>query len=42
MLDSRASGMTASDFPESLLEAEQIAVMPSESFGAAAGHIRVR
>lgn len=42
MLDIRATGMSGNDFALALLEAERIAVMPGESFGAAAaGHIRV-
>ncbi|WP_299965522.1 pyridoxal phosphate-dependent aminotransferase [uncultured Roseobacter sp.] len=42
MLDVRATGMTGEAFAYDLLEAERIAVMPGESFGAsAAGHIRV-
>ena len=42
MLDIRATGMTGEEFGDALLDAEQIAVMPGESFGAAAaGHIRV-
>ena len=42
MLDVRATGLTGADFADRLLEAERIAVMPGESFGAAsAGHIRV-
>ena len=42
MLDIRATGLSGEDFAFSLLEAEKVAVMPGESFGAAAaGHIRV-
>jgi arginine:pyruvate transaminase len=42
MLDIRATGLSGEDFAMSLLQAERIAVMPGESFGAAAaGHIRV-
>lgn len=42
MLDIRATGMTGDDFASELLDAEHIAVMPGESFGAsAAGHVRV-
>jgi arginine:pyruvate transaminase len=42
MLDIRATGMTGEGFANALLDAEQIAVMPGESFGqAAAGHVRV-
>ena len=42
MLDIRSTGLTGADFAEALLDAEQIAVMPGESFGkAAAGHVRV-
>jgi arginine:pyruvate transaminase len=42
MLDIRATGMTGEAFGEALLEAEEIAVMPGESFGrASAGHVRV-
>ncbi|MEO0380754.1 MAG: pyridoxal phosphate-dependent aminotransferase [Pseudomonadota bacterium] len=42
MLDIRSTGMTGDDFADALLEAEHIAVMPGESFGAAAaGHVRV-
>ncbi|MFL4470942.1 pyridoxal phosphate-dependent aminotransferase [Tateyamaria armeniaca] len=42
MLDIRATGMSGDDFADALLEAEHIAVMPGESFGAAAaGHLRV-
>ena len=42
MLDIRATGLSGSDFAERLLDEERIAVMPGESFGAAAaGHIRV-
>ncbi len=41
MLDVRATGLTGADFADRLLEAERIAVMPGESFGAAsAGHIQ--
>jgi arginine:pyruvate transaminase len=42
MLDIRATGMTGEGFAEALLERERIAVMPGQSFGAAAaGHVRV-
>ncbi|RYH03464.1 aminotransferase class I/II-fold pyridoxal phosphate-dependent enzyme [Salipiger sp. IMCC34102] len=42
MLDVRATGMTGLDFANGLLDAEQIGVMPGESFGqGGAGHIRV-
>ena len=42
MLDIRATGLSGEDFGYALLDKEQIAVMPGESFGqAAAGHIRV-
>jgi arginine:pyruvate transaminase len=42
MLDIRATGLTGDDFASQLLDAEHIAVMPGETFGAAAaGHIRV-
>ena len=42
MLDIRATGLSGKAFAETLLDEEAIAVMPGESFGAAAGgHIRV-
>lgn len=42
MLDIRATAMSGDDFADALLEAHRIAVMPGESFGAAAaGHLRV-
>jgi arginine:pyruvate transaminase len=42
MLDIRATGLSGMDFADRLLDAERIAVMPGESFGAAAaGHVRV-
>jgi len=42
MLDVRATGMSGEGFAQALLDAEHIAVMPGESFGAAAaGHVRV-
>ena len=42
MLDIRATGLTGEACAEALLDAERIAVMPGESFGAAAaGHVRV-
>lgn len=42
MLDIRATGQSGIGFAEALLDAERIAVMPGESFGAAAaGHVRV-
>jgi arginine:pyruvate transaminase len=40
--DIRPTGMTGTGFAEALLDAERIAVMPGESFGAAAaGHVRI-
>jgi arginine:pyruvate transaminase len=42
MVDVRATGMSGTHFAEALLEEAQVAVMPGESFGAAAaGHVRV-
>lgn len=42
LLDIRATGLSGQDFAEKLLAEEMIAVMPGESFGAAAaGHVRV-
>ena len=42
MLDIRATGLDGEAFANGLLDAEQIAVMPGESFGqSAAGHVRV-
>ena len=42
MLDIRATGLSGEAFGNQLLDAEHIAVMPGESFGAAAaGHIRI-
>lgn len=42
MLDVRATGLTGEAFAEKLIEAHHVAVMPGESFGAAAaGHVRV-
>ncbi len=42
MVDIRETGMSGSAFAAALLEAEGVAVMPGESFGAAAaGHLRV-
>lgn len=42
MLDIRATGLSGEDFAHRLLDEEDIAVMPGESFGrSAAGHIRV-
>ena len=42
MLDIRATGLSGEAFAERLLDEERIAVMPGESFGAAAaGHLRV-
>ena len=42
MLDIRPTGLTGAAFAERLLDAERIAVMPGESFGAAsAGHVRI-
>mgnify|MGYP006272851911 FL=1 len=41
-VDIRPTGMSGTGFAEALLEAERIAVMPGESFGAAAaGHLRI-
>ncbi|MEM8742252.1 MAG: aminotransferase class I/II-fold pyridoxal phosphate-dependent enzyme [Pseudomonadota bacterium] len=41
-LDIRATGMSGKTFANRLLDEDQIAVMPGESFGAAAaGHVRV-
>jgi arginine:pyruvate transaminase len=41
MIDIRATGMSGRDFAHELIERERIAVMPGESFGAAAaGHVR--
>jgi arginine:pyruvate transaminase len=40
--DIRATGLSGTAFAEALLAAERIAVMPGESFGAAAaGHVRI-
>ncbi|MBI1418243.1 MAG: aminotransferase class I/II-fold pyridoxal phosphate-dependent enzyme [Limimaricola sp.] len=42
MLDIRATGLSGEGFANALLDAERVAVMPGESFGAAAaGHVRV-
>ena len=42
MLDIRGTGLSGSEFAERLLGERRIAVMPGESFGAAAaGHVRV-
>ncbi|QUJ77822.1 pyridoxal phosphate-dependent aminotransferase [Sulfitobacter albidus] len=42
MLDIRSTGLSGEDFALALLDAHHIAVMPGESFGAAAaGHLRV-
>ncbi|MEL6887454.1 MAG: pyridoxal phosphate-dependent aminotransferase [Pseudomonadota bacterium] len=42
MLDIRATGLSGDDFANALLDHHHIAVMPGESFGAAAaGHVRV-
>lgn len=42
MVDIRATGLSGAEFAHRLLEQEQIAVMPGESFGApAAGHLRI-
>ena len=42
MLDIRATGLSGEEFGRKLLDSEAIAVMPGESFGAAAaGHIRI-
>ncbi len=42
MLDIRSTGLDGETFANGLLDAENIAVMPGESFGkAAAGHVRV-
>jgi arginine:pyruvate transaminase len=42
MLDIRATGLSGEDFANRLLDTEHVAVMPGESFGAAAaGHVRV-
>jgi arginine:pyruvate transaminase len=42
LLDIRATGLSGIDFATALREAERIAVMPGESFGAAAAaHVRV-
>lgn len=42
MLDVRATGLSGQRFAQSLLDERNIAVMPGESFGAAAaGHVRV-
>lgn len=42
MLDIRATGLSGDEFANALLDREQIAVMPGESFGTcAAGHLRV-
>ncbi|WP_299140798.1 aminotransferase class I/II-fold pyridoxal phosphate-dependent enzyme [uncultured Tateyamaria sp.] len=42
MLDVRATGLSGDNFANALLDTHHIAVMPGESFGAAAaGHVRV-
>ena len=42
MLDIRGTGLSGEVFADKLLDAHHIAVMPGESFGAAAaGHIRI-
>jgi arginine:pyruvate transaminase len=42
MLDIRATGLSGTAFADALLDSARIAVMPGESFGAAAaGHVRV-
>lgn len=42
MLDIRSTGLSGEDFANRLLDGERVAVMPGESFGAAAaGHVRV-
>ncbi len=42
MLDCRATGLSGEEFANRLLDTHRIAVMPGESFGAAAaGHLRV-
>ena len=42
MLDIRATGLSGDMFGDALLEQEAIAIMPGESFGAAAaGHVRI-
>jgi len=42
MLDIRATGLSGKAFANRLLDERKIAVMPGESFGAAAaGHVRV-
>jgi arginine:pyruvate transaminase len=42
MVDIRATGLSGADFATRLLAQERIAVMPGESFGAAAaGHLRI-
>lgn len=42
MVDVRPTGLSGNDFAQQLLDAQGIAVMPGESFGAgAAGHIRI-
>jgi arginine:pyruvate transaminase len=42
MVDVRGTGMSGTEFAEALLDERQVAVMPGESFGAAAaGHVRV-
>jgi arginine:pyruvate transaminase len=42
MLDIRATGLSGDDFAALLLDTHHVAVMPGESFGAAAaGHVRV-
>jgi arginine:pyruvate transaminase len=42
MMDVRKTGLSGEDFANRLRDEQRIAVMPGESFGAAAaGHIRV-
>ncbi|MEM7212605.1 MAG: pyridoxal phosphate-dependent aminotransferase [Pseudomonadota bacterium] len=42
MIDVRQTGLSGNEFANQLLDAEGIAVMPGESFGAAAsGHVRI-
>ena len=42
MVDVRGTGLSGVDFAETLLDETHVAVMPGESFGAAAaGHVRV-
>jgi arginine:pyruvate transaminase len=42
MLDVRASGISANEFAERLLESEGVSVLPIEAFGpSGAGHVRI-